>query len=482
MKSMNNRCQIFTPKQYVNHMLDTAEYKGNNILKKYILENSCGEGNILIEIVKRYIVTAENLNYSSKEIKEDLEKYILGFEIDNKLINICIENLNKEANKYGIKGVNWNIKHADYLKCEIKERIDFIIGNPPYIMYQNIELGEREFLKKHFLSCSVGKFDYCYAFIEKSLKELSDTGRMSYIIPSSIFKNVFGKEIRGIIIKSLEQIFDYKERNVFDKALTSPAIICLNKEGKAPSIKYHDVDNQQVYFISKHNLGEKWLFAPDESEINCTHSKRFGDFFRVSNSVATLLNSVYLICKKDIIKEEPNFIEIKDFIIEKGVLRPAASPRSCSLQREEYIIFPYTYQNGKLIRYGDEEFKLKFPGAHRYLLYYAERLEKRKSDKSNKWFEYGRSQALVHLNQEKILLSSVITNEIKTYRLNQDTIPYSGFYIIPIDKKGLDEAEEIIRSEKFHLYLSLRGINANGKSIRFSVKDILNYPLNDLYL
>lgn len=474
--NVNSKCQIFTPEKYVEKMLNAIDYGGEWILGRYVLENSCGEGNILIKVVNRYINAAKNLGYSNKSIKEDLEKYILGYEIDKGVINKCIANLNNEAKKYGLYNVNWNIKNEDYLKNPIKEKIDFIVGNPPYIMYQNLELIDREFLKKNFLSCTKGKFDYCYAFIEKSIKELSNNGRMAYIIPNSIFKNVFGKDLREILKSSLEVIYDYKQSVVFDKALTSPAIICLNKIKSKNYIEYHDIDNQKIFKINKDTLEDKWLFSPHELESPFSANK-FGDFFRVSNSVATLLNSAYVINKKDILIEYENFIELKGFRIEKDVLRSAASPRSYSINREEYIIFPYKYLNGKLVKFKEEDFKIKYPGAYEYLLSYSLKLKLRKSDKSCKWFEYGRSQALSHLNQEKILLSSVVTNEVNTYRLDKDTIPYSGFFIVPIANKSLDYAEKILKSEQFFTYLSLRGINANGKSLRFSVKDILNYSI-----
>ncbi|PJN89653.1 DNA methyltransferase [Bacillus sp. mrc49] len=462
-------------------MLDAINYEGKQIVGKYILENSCGEGNILIEIVKRYIEASIDLHHSTEEIKEDLEKYILGFEIDKNVSDICIKNLNREVSKYAIKEVKWKIINTDYLRYDLEGKMDFIVGNPPYIMYQGLNLEDRVFIKQNFTSCCQGKFDYCYAFIEKSIKELSNIGRMSYIIPNSIFKNVFGKRIRNIMKNTLEKIYDYRESSIFGKdILTSPAIICINNQKQENSIKYYDVDNDQVLLIDKMLLIDKWLFSSNVSAGFYDSSKKFGDFFKVSNSVATLLNEAYLIDKSTILYENECFIDIGGFRIEKGILRCAASPRSFSINREEYIIFPYAYINNKLEKYEEEAFKINYPGAYEYLLSVSEGLNKRKSDKSAKWFEYGRSQALPYLNQEKILISSVITNEVRVHRLDKNTIPYSGFYIIPLTDKNLDVAEEILTSPEFYSYLSIRGINANGKSLRFSVNDILNFPMNEL--
>ena len=46
------KCQIFSSKELVQQLLDEEEYK-KNLYGKKILENSCGNGNILEEIVIR---------------------------------------------------------------------------------------------------------------------------------------------------------------------------------------------------------------------------------------------------------------------------------------------------------------------------------------------------------------------------------------------------------------------------------------------
>jgi len=85
------------------------------------------------------------------------------------------------------------------------------------------------------------------------------------------------------------------------------------------------------------------------------------------------------------------------------------------------IIFPYSYKNGKLVRFSTEDFEKKFPCAVEYL---AEKLEE--CDAGVSWFEYGRTQALAHLNQPKLLLSTIITKKTNVYLLSEDCIPYSG--------------------------------------------------------
>ena len=107
---------------------------------------------------------------------------------------------------------------------------------------------------------------------------------------------------------------------------------------------------------------------------------------------------------------------------------------------------------------------------------YSKELETRQSDKNASWFEYGRSQALGHLNKEKLLISTIITNEVDVYKIDANTIPFSGIYItVKNQNYSLDDAIEILKSEQFLEYVRNIGINISGKSRRITCKDINNY-------
>lgn len=49
---INKKGQVFTPKEYVQELLDEVDYQGKGILDKVFLENSVGSGNILLEAVQ----------------------------------------------------------------------------------------------------------------------------------------------------------------------------------------------------------------------------------------------------------------------------------------------------------------------------------------------------------------------------------------------------------------------------------------------
>lgn len=463
------KCQIFTPENNVKEMLDWIGYK-ENLYGKKIIEPSCGQGNILIEVVKRYIVDCLNNNYSKEDIRKGLSQDIYAIEYDFKHYKKCIDNINEVLKKYSIGEVNWKVYCEDCLKFNLKVKFDYVVGNPPYISYKMLDEQTRKYVKENFKTCTKGKFDYCYPFIEKGIKLLKKGGKIAFLIPGSIFKNVFSNKLREYLKEDITDIYDYATKKLFNeyasgekkKILTSSIIFVLKKGSKANILNYYNLDNKNKTKIEKKKLGTKWIF----NEINLGE-KRFGDYFKVSNSIATLYNKAYVITEED---------EIFYNNVEKEIIKNAVSPKSIESNKKEKIIFPYYYNsNGDLIRIDKETFSKKFPCVEKHLSKFITELNNRKFDKNIQWFEYGRSQALNDMNKSKLLLSIIVTGKIKPYILSEDTIPYSGIYIVPKKNMTLDMAKDILESDKFLDYIKSVGINASGDSYRITSKDISNY-------
>lgn len=471
MKGAN--CQIFTPEKYVKKLLKLINYK-NDVYGKLFLENSCGEGNILIEVVKVYINDCKKKKISKTDIKKGLENDIEAFEIDLEKLEICKKNLNDLCEKYRIFDVNWNIHNEDALKFSYIRKYDFIVGNPPYISYRDLEDANRQYVKENFVSCKKGKFDYCYAFIESSINNLSETGKMSYLIPNSIFKNVFGKELRTLMKPYIIEVYDNFAEKVFDNAIVSPSIIVLDKESKSNTIKYVNDTTLYSCIIEKNRLVDKWIFSNQFKNDLSENIEKFSDNFIISNSIATLSNDSYIIKKWTVIDD--TYIKCGDYLIEKELIRDAVSPSSMSKKIKYKIIFPYYYRNGKLCRYKECEFRNRFPRGYEYLYSKKEKLDNRDSDKGIAWFEYGRSQALKNMNVEKLMISIMVTGDIKVFEVDENTIPYSGIYIVKKnDTTTLNYAEEILKSDEFKRYCYRIGITSSEKSKRITCNDVKNY-------
>lgn len=469
---MNKKCQVFTPSDYVKELLDNVGYV-ENLYGKKIMENSCGDGNILAAVVQRYIDDCRNKGLSRTKIKNGLARDIYGVEIDPEQYKKCIERLNQILEINQIQRVHWNIVNKDYLKLKDNIKYRYVVGNPPYITYRDMNKPDQEFLKKRFVSCKKGKFDYCYAFIEKSIQSLDAYGKMAYLIPSSIFKTVFGLNLRDIMKQYIVKILDYTQETLFDGALVKSSIMILDANKQDDILHYTDVTLQKTLELPIQLMKKKWFFTENMVYGN----RRFGDYFKVSNVVATLLNDAYVL-KQDCYEELDNFYCCNNRYIEKSIVRDTAAPRTLRCGKKEKIIFPYYFEGGQLRRYEADEFEQRFPGAKEYLNDYRERLNKRKSDESSKWFEYGRSQAIAGLNTDKLLISTVITSEVAVYRLSSECIPYAGMYIVKKENNQeitLDEARRILSSRNFMQYVFDVGIHISGSSLRITSKDIEDY-------
>ena len=467
---MANNCQIPTPEIYVNQMLDHIGYS-TNLYGKKVLENSCGEGNILLQIVKRYIESGIKENYSLCQIKEGLNRDIVAYEIDYKCIRQCKKRLNKLVFAYGLKKIKWNIRKQDFLKEDFDNIYDYVIGNPPYITYHDMNEEQRKFLRNCFSTCKKGRSDYCYAFIEASIKMLAPGGKMAYLIPYSIITNKFAADLRKFILPYINEIYDYRTIKIFQEAITSSVvIICENKDEK--DILYHLVAEDRVLEISKEKFGNKWIMLEETVK-----GKKFGEYFEVRNSVATLCNKAFVVKEYE---QNGSYYVVGNHKIEADLVKDAVSIKSLNQKKKkDKIIFPYEIINGQRKDYTSEEFEKKFPGATAYLQQFIEELNARKADKNAEWFQYGRSQAITKVLGEKLIIPMVITQKVHTYKAGMNAIPYAGYFIKCKEncKLSLQDAKKILESKDFYKYVEMCGTPTTPTSYRISVDDIKDYMI-----
>lgn len=289
---MNKECQIFTKPEYGEILLDRVGYN-DNIIGKKVLENSFGDGQLLLLIVNRYIKHALNSNVSKADIKTFLEKDIYGVEIDKKHYNNCINNLNELTNKWGIKNVRWNLFNKNFFDINFIIEFDYIIGNPPYISYPDLDEYNRKFIKENFEGCKFGKPDYYHAFIEKSYNLLCKNGKLGYIIPNNFTKTAAGNKLRNILLNDLSSITDFKETNLFiDKVLTESIILIIEKDINSNNFKFFSGTSKKASNVNKKNMNQKWYFTNIPRRTNT--KKCFGDYFKASTVIATQLNKAFV--------------------------------------------------------------------------------------------------------------------------------------------------------------------------------------------
>ena len=98
-RDMANHCKVFTTSAYAKELLDAADYRCG-LFGRRVLENSCGDGHILMEIVRRYISDCIDREMPLSLIKNGLERDITGYELEREHYENCIRNLNETAAEY----------------------------------------------------------------------------------------------------------------------------------------------------------------------------------------------------------------------------------------------------------------------------------------------------------------------------------------------------------------------------------------------
>lgn len=453
--------RVYTPDYIVRNVLDMSGYYGVNIAKKNVIDNSCGDGAFLCEIVDRYCEQAAKDKKEPEILKNELETYIHGIDMDDTECNKCIAKLDATALNYGIKEVKWDINNTNTLFCnEFDGKMDFVLGNPPYVRVHNLD--ESFDKAKSFSFAKNGMTDLYIVFYEIGLRMLNKSGILGYITPSSFFTSVAGEYMRNVFVteKLIDKVIDMKHFQAFD-ATTYNTIVVLNKKRKYYT-EYYEFDNYSCVpiFIDSLSVNDyfidgKFFFSTKQKlkKLREIYTSKKECQIQVKNGYATLCDDVY----------------IADYISEFTIPVIKAS-------RGEYknIIYPYD-QNGNTI--SEEQLKRDVKVYER-LFSNKTRLVNRCNDSIAKqcWYAYGRSQAIGDTYKDKIAMNALIRNvsDLKLVDAPAGTGVYGGLYLVAMPDM-LKKAKEALEDDAFQEYVTLLGKYKSGGYYTFSSKDVKAY-------
>lgn len=462
-----NNGQVFTPNYLVRLILDEAGYFGENILYKHCIDNSCGDGAFLSEIVKRYAYEYKKKNNTIKGLRSSIETYIHGIEIEESAYNSCLKNLARISSEIGVCDCNFDIVLGDALKTQLyNNKMSYVVGNPPYVRVHN--LNDEYNAVKSFSFAASGMTDLYLVFFELGYQMLCDGGKLCYITPSSWLNSVAGSVLRNFIRKSrsLKSLIDLEHYQAFNA--TTYTIISLFEKGiKHSQIDYYNFDPiklNKVYIdkilISEMDInGQFYLARKDTLDMLRTiMTCRLKNYATVKNGFATLSDKIFL----------SNNLPFTQFTI--PVIK-------ASTGRWIRGFFPYD-KSGKPI---SKERLFGINEVQQYLMTHKENLLKGAPESKNpSWYLYGRTQALKDVFKNKLAVN-VLLRDISTIKAN--LVPsgsgvYSGIYVI--SNYDLNHIKEIITNEDFITYITALKKYKSGGYYTFNTKDLesyLNYVL-----
>lgn len=466
--AIKNSGQVFTPQSLVRMMLDHCGYRGAHILRQHLIDNSCGEGAFLCEAVERYCTAAHAEGISPSRLKVELENYIHGIEILPDTHRKCLENLNAVAARFQITDVRWDVRCSDALPLtDYDARMDYVVGNPPYVRVHNLE-DTYDSVKK-FSFAGAGMTDLYLVFFELGFRMLAPKGKLIYVTPSSWLTSLAGTSLRQYILyrRTLRSIIDFGHRQLFGKATTYVLVAFFDHaepQDHLEALTYNPVSGctERIDTLTYDDIaiGKNFYIGKKEALRILRQTKEHSGlpYVKCKNGFATLSDKIFI-----------GELPFEDFVIPviKG-----------STGEWKKALFPYDTKGQPV----NKEELFSHPPIADYLGLHKNELLKGKTEETHPtWYLYGRSQALKDVWKDKIVINTLVkdASSVKVNRCPKGSGVYSGLYILT------DETYEIIRdllcSDDFIAYVSLLRNYKSGGYYTFNTKDVeqfLNHKIS----
>lgn len=452
--------QVFTPYRLVVDILDAAGYRGEGILGRHIIDNSCGDGAFLTEIVDRYINEYYKKYQSYQGIAKDLRQYIHGIEYDAEVWRQCLINLSVKCAEYNIEDIDFDILNADALKTEkYNGRMDFVVGNPPYVRIHNLD-SQYETVR-NFAFCASGMTDLYIVFYEIGIKMLNDTGVLCYITPNSFYNSIAGKKLREYLNdnRNISMLMDLGHYQPFGFAsYTTICRICMKNDSDLCQYYKYDAETERPVFVA--NIKYEDLFVGGNIVLSVDNRKylKYLNYdlqsrpqkVIVKNGFATLNDKIFI---RDDFDFSENVIDVL----------------KASTGQWKKCLYPYDL-NGKLLPFDKLNIK-----ARQYLQKNYPYLIDHKKKKDTDWYGFGRSQALNDVKYQKIAINNCV-KDIESIKLNPvdaNQGVYSGFYLLT--DHSYEAIKQKICSAEFIGYIQTLNKCKSGGYYTFSSKDLAKY-------
>lgn len=489
----------FTPIKMVKYLFDEFTDEPSKLLNLKIADIAVGNGAFFIGLI--ILLKEKGINFS---VVDFIENNCFGYDNRKENIEILYLIFNLVSLYYGenIEKITPNIRVTDslvYFKKNNQSMFDLVIGNPPYVKQQNIDIDYREFLLDNFETIN-SNYNLYYAFIETSLSIIRPNGKAILLIPNYLLKIKSATTLRNYLIQGgyISRIVDFRENKMFNNIDTYSMIIELKNNSLEK--QYKIVENERSF---SELLNKKWKILLDnqitKNSINLVNEKESklidkvsGQLYTldISTGIATQKDKLYLIDQyDDSLTKYYKIYNGKKYPIEKELivkLYKGSGQKEFDI-KYNYIIYPYVIkdnQNAELIPI--EVLRTEYPDAYRYFIDAKEELLTRSGVKDDhEWYKYGRSQSLTKF-EPKILFP---TNTLKpNFNLIKDRgLFHNGYAIFGLlhketNIKDLEVITAILNSELIGKFMYLTSYFIGGGYLSYQKKYIQKVtipPLTD---
>ena len=222
------RGAYFTPPDIAHYLVNWAIRSP----KDRVFEPSCGEASFLLAAANSLKKLGANPLFWSEHLH--------GIEIFK-------ESAGRAESLLRAAGFDARIAIGDFFKHEAPATYDAVVGNPPFVRYQNFSGAIRARSLDAALAQGVrlsGLANAWAAFVVKAALHLNPEGRLALVLPAELLSVNYAQEVRRFLLRRFSRVrlIVFEER-VFPGVLEEIVLLLAEGSGGAECLELHQTRN-----------------------------------------------------------------------------------------------------------------------------------------------------------------------------------------------------------------------------------------------
>lgn len=479
---------VFTRPEVVAYMMRETRRAGG--FRKWsglrVLEPSCGDGAFVLPLVDALVAESPDWNDSS------LNDFLCAFDISEESMSRVRNAVDAKLSAAGCpKAVRGRLLSRwffceDFLLYDFTGKFDVVIGNPPYIRFDNLDSAKQSAYKSRYCTFSE-RCDIYVPFFERSMSLLSKRGVLSFICSNRFVRSSYGRRLRKMIGDSFHVALylNMEHTQPFETEVSAyPAIFVLDRRmgretysGEISTLDYGMLERCRTgiaksclsRFDHWYGDGEAWLTT--DCTVRSMMDNVASSFPTIEESGAGTRIGIGVASGADDIYVAPQL----SAEVERDCLLPLVASEDIRNGRIEwnkrYMFNPYDNQDDRQML--DLE---RFPRASAYLNRHAEKLKSRYCAKKHPdaWYRTLDRIKYSTLRAPKLLLPDIQRGGNVALDERGEYYPHHNVYWITSASWDMKALCVIMRSSFVTNQMRCVSMQMRGGSIRYQSQNLRN--------
>lgn len=377
------------------------------------------------------------------------------------------------------------------------ERVDVVVGNPPYVRSVHMAADERLALSGLYAATSFGEWDVYLAFLEQAHAWLASHGHAGLVVPSRWFTSAAATRLRERLTRAgaVRALVDFGVSQVFADVTTYTSISFLSKTKQSQvQVARHGASDAAAWqcgtVAATDMSADPWSLAvgPDRSLVDhLATGVTLGDVARVAKGTGTNADRVYVVEQATIVGDRVIGrcrASTEPVELERAACRPCLRGRDIdgygAIDASVQCLTPY-HRDGTL---WSRDYLAGLPLAAAHLNRFRALLEARESGKYTglDFYRFGRPQNLAFLGLEepKIVIPDVARSGRAVLDHNGVLVLDSAYAVrLLANARGYSLALllAILNAPVVRFWLLQTGVSLRGGYVRLKTAYMRSLPL-----